>query len=386
MLVAVAGGNLQGLEVAYLARKAGWDVLVVDKNPHAPASGMCHWFVRQDLREERLLAALFAKADLLIPALENDHALAALGRCARSLGIPFAFDPAAYEVSSSKKASDQLFARSGIPIPSAWPHCELPVIAKPSCSSGSAGITVFNDREGVTDFLDQAKGEWVVQGYVDGPSYSLEVIGSCGEYILPQVTDLYMDARYDCRAVTAPSLLPSNLVAAFEKIALDIARLIDLNGLMDVEVVEKDGELMVLEIDARFPSQTPTAVYHSTGYNMVAALGELFVGGRIPQAPDTGEARGVVFEHIEVSDGTMRFAGEHVIANAGPLRRVPGFYGTDEAITNCTEGRADWVATLIVIGRDRSAALQKRNRALENIRRDFNLKGDPAEQIMQGRI
>ena len=295
MLVAVAGGNLQGVEVAYLARKAGWDVLVVDKNPQAPASGMGHWFVQQDLRDERRLGALLAQADLLIPALENDAVLASLARCARSNDIPFAFDPAAYAVSSSKKASDNLFARSGIPAPETWPHCSLPVIIKPSRASGSSGISILNDRTAVEAFLKENTGEWVVQAYVKGPTYSLEVVGREGDYVLPQVTDLHMDEQYDCRAVTAPSQLKPELIAQLETISLEIAQLVNLNGLMDVEVVENDHQLRVLEIDARFPSQTPTAVYHSNGFNMVAALGELFINGRMPSAPGPGPVgRGLV--------------------------------------------------------------------------------------------
>ena len=330
---------------------------------------------QQDLREEKNLGALFAKADLLIPALENDAALAALSRCARSKGIPFAFDPAAYEVSSSKKASDDLFARSGIPVPQAWPHCSLPVIVKPSHASGSADITIFNDRALVDDFLRQTNGDWVAQAYLEGPTYSLEVLGRHGDYCLPQITDLYMDEQYDCKAVTAPSLMPAELMSTFEKISLEIAGLIDLNGLMDVEVVESDGELCVLEIDARFPSQTPTAVYHSTGFNMVEALGELFLNGNVPSAPKQGNAKGVIYEHIYVSGGILGFAGEHIISNAGPLRLVPGFCGADEAITNYAEGREEWVATLIVTGKDLQAATEKRNRVLEAIKHDFGLEG-----------
>ena len=374
MLVAVAGGNLQGVEVAYLARKAGWDVLVVDKNPEAPASGMCHWFVQQDLREEQGLGALLAKADLLIPALENDAALASLTRCARDNDIPFAFDPAAYAVSSSKQTSDNLFARSGIPVPPAWPHCSLPVIVKPSRASGSEDITIFHDRVALGEFLENAGGEWVAQSYVAGLTYSLEVMGRGGDYYLPQVTDLHMDQQYDCRAVTASSLLAPELVAKFEKISLEIAHLIDLNGLMDVEVVESYGDLMVLEIDARFPSQTPTAVYHSTGFNMVEGLGNLFLHGRTPSLPGH-PARGVVYEHIRVAEGLLAFSGEHIMSHAGPLRRVPGFCGAHEALTNYREGRDQWVATLIVIGNDRQAAVHKRNQVLDTIKGEFNLRG-----------
>jgi pyrrolysine biosynthesis protein PylC len=345
---------------------------------------MCHWFVQQDLREEQHLGALFAKADLLIPALENDAALASLARCAHVNDIPFAFDPDAYAVSSSKQASDSLFVRSGIPTPNAWPHCSLPVIAKPSRASGSENIAVFYDRTALDEFLKARQGEWVVQAYMQGPTYSLEVIGSRGNYILPQVTDLYMDEQYDCRAVTAPTRLTPERVKALEKLSLEIAQLIDLKGLMDVEVVDSGNELRVLEIDARFPSQTPTAVYHSTGFNMVEALGELFIRGKMPSMPvpsvsDGGHCNGVIYEHIQVTKDTLEFCGEHIMSQAGPLRRVPEFFNADEAITNYREGLDQWVATLIVIGKDRQAALKKREHVLENIKRELNLRGDIAE-------
>ena len=39
MLIAVVGGKLQGVEAVYLAKKAGWKTLVIDKNPDVPAAG-----------------------------------------------------------------------------------------------------------------------------------------------------------------------------------------------------------------------------------------------------------------------------------------------------------------------------------------------------------
>ena len=33
MLAAVVGGNLQGTEAVYLSKKAGWEVLLIDKKP-----------------------------------------------------------------------------------------------------------------------------------------------------------------------------------------------------------------------------------------------------------------------------------------------------------------------------------------------------------------
>jgi pyrrolysine biosynthesis protein PylC len=33
VLAAVVGGNLQGTEAVYLSKKAGWEVLLIDKKP-----------------------------------------------------------------------------------------------------------------------------------------------------------------------------------------------------------------------------------------------------------------------------------------------------------------------------------------------------------------
>ena len=121
MLAAVVGGNLQGVEAAYLARKAGWQVRVVDRNFRAPASGLCDEFVQLDVKEEKGLDEVLADVDLVIPALEDDDALAVLTRWSRQAKVPLAFDPSAYAISSSKVKSNRLFARLGLPVPGAWP-------------------------------------------------------------------------------------------------------------------------------------------------------------------------------------------------------------------------------------------------------------------------
>jgi len=41
MRVAIIGGRLQGLEAVYLAKKAGWQTLLVDKEAAVPAAGLC---------------------------------------------------------------------------------------------------------------------------------------------------------------------------------------------------------------------------------------------------------------------------------------------------------------------------------------------------------
>ena len=366
MRTTVVGGALQGVEAAYLAHKAGWDVLLIDKKNSVPASGLCDSFVQMDVTETDRLNSLLKNTDLIIPALENLPALNALLQWSRTSGVPLAFDADAYATSSSKLESNRLFARIGVPTPLPWPDCGFPLIAKPNSGSGSRGVRVFHNQSQLKEYFPDSfpPKDRILQEYAEGPSFSLEVLGSPGNYTTLQVTDLEMDAGYDCKRVLAPTTLSTQLAARFKEISVAIAEAIHLKALMDVEVILHRGQLKVLEIDARLPSQTPTAVYWSTGYNMLEGL-----AGTSNKAFETEEThhRGVVYEHIKVSPGSIEVCGEHIMADAGPLHLRSNFFGADEAITNYTPGCRQWKATLIITGKNRELAWKKRNNIIESL-------------------
>ncbi len=384
MRVAIVGGKLQGIEAVYLARKAGWEVFLIDTDPGVPASGLCDFFIPMDITGQGWLDPVLKDVEMIIPATEEREVLDVLSVGCREVGIPFAFDAGAYRVSSSKLESDRMFGRIGVPAPGVWPGCGFPVVAKPSGGSGSEGVRVFHDRGQLEEVFPGSfpfEG-WVLQEYMEGASYSLEVVGVPGEYRVLQVTDLEMDAGYDCKRVTAPSVLTSGQVVEFEKISLRIAEAIQLRGLMDVEVILHEGRLKVLEIDARLPSQTPTVVYHSTGINMLQILAGSFLnkqkfcggpGGGFSKEPLGRRRLGVVYEHIKVTPGVLEVCGEHIMAKAGPVRLHTDFYGADEAITNYVPGRFEWVATLIISGSGLEEAREKRDRVINDIKAHFHL-------------
>ena len=382
MLVAVAGGNLQGVEAAYLARKAGWEVLVMDRKPLVPATGLCHSFAQLDMTSEKDLAQVLNGVDLVIPALENAAALACLDRVTSNKGIPFAFDPAAYAISSSKIKSEQFFKRTGVPTPARWPTCKLPLIVKPDRGSGSQGVKVINNKTVLQDTLKLPTREWLIQEFIPGPSYSLEVIGLPGQYMTPQVTDLAIDQEYDCKRVTAPSTLADALISKFEQLSLALADALNLKGIMDVEVILHENDLKVIEIDARLPSQTPATVYWSTGLNMLQLLAELFLNKQMRIQPDISHPYSVIYEHVRVASNMLEIAGEHIMSGTDALHVYPDFFGADEAITNYATGREDWVATLIIVEKNSEAVWHKRNGIIADIRKKFNLESyrDSASQ------
>ena len=376
MRIAVVGGKLQGVEACYLARKAGWQVRLVDRCPDVLARGMCDEFIGVDICREDDLDRVFGGVDLVLPALEDKEALdALLGFCAAS-GLPCAFDPIAYAISSSKIASDRLFAELGLPIPRPWPEAAFPLIAKPSGSSGSRGIRILRNRNDLIAAFPNAEAlkEWVVQEYLEGPSYSIEVIGSDGGTVAFQITDLYMDADHDCKRVTAPTELPAALSTQFRRISMTIAEAVKLKGIMDVEVILNNGQLKVLEIDARIPSQTPTAVFWSSGLNLVEILGKTFLGVELPSQSVQRRERAVIYEHIRVARGVLEVGGEHRMTQLSGLHVLPDFFGADEALTDYTPGRTKWGATLVVCDNDRNGVWQKRCEVLRGICRRFGIE------------
>jgi pyrrolysine biosynthesis protein PylC len=373
MLAAIAGGRLQGVELTCLARKAGWQTLLLDRDPRAPARPLSDGFRQLDLLSVDALDEACAGVDILIPAIENRGVLSLLSQWGQSRKIPVAFDMEAYALTCSKTTSNWLIADLGIPLPAPWPACGYPAVAKPDRASGSERVLRLNgEGDLLAAFPDGMPDRgWVIQQYLEGPSFSLEVIGRPGRYVPLVCTDLHMDAAHDCKAVTTPCTLTAGQLHELDDIGVALAEAIQLKGLMDLEVILHDGKFKVLEIDARFPSQTPLAVHAATGANLLGMLADLFLFDKTPQRPSLTAVRGVRFEHIRVTPQAIFVEGEHIMAQAGPLERVTAFQGADEALTNYREGAEEWVATLIVSAETREHADRRRNRVLTAIQDRF---------------
>ncbi|EHQ89828.1 3-methylornithine--L-lysine ligase PylC [Desulfosporosinus youngiae] len=374
MRVAIVGGKLQGVEAAYLAKKAGWEVLLIDKTSEVPAAVLCDEFYLLDVTKILEWMPILKGVDLIIPALENQEALDSLVRSARFTKTPLLFDKDAYAISSSKIDSNRLFAKIGVPAPVPWPECGYPIIAKPSGASGSEGVYKLNNAQEFEELLENGLKDWVLEEYLEGPSYSLEVMGFSGVYKVLQVTELHMDEIYDCKRVVGSAVLPEELRAEFESVALKLAQSLNLEGIMDVETILHQGRLKVLEIDARLPSQTPISVYHATGINMLEIIGNAFVQGKPWQEFDVFVKRSVIFEHIRIINDKLEICGEHIMAEAGPLYLYPYFYGADEAISNYAPGKTDWVATLIITGVNSQEAWLKRETIIRAIKDEWGIE------------
>ena len=364
------------MEAVYLARQAGWETAVIDQDPGAPARALAEEFHHINLLTNRRRArSVFKEFDLVVPATENHDVLVWLNENVPFMDIPLALDLNSYNISCSKAKSNRLFALSGILMPEPWPECGFPVIVKPSNMSGSAGVEKVVDHSYLTALLNRLGKDVVIQKFLDGPSYSLEVIADRGRCTPLQVTELKFDAGYDCKRVIAGPGTGRKVEKEFLALGSRITSAINLSGIMDIEVIETEGTLKVLEIDARLPSQTPSAVYHSTGINMIEMLGNYWINGRLPEKRlFTGMRRAVIYEHLRFRHGKLAVAGEHVITGAQGLKVYKGEFSADVMISNYEHSPDDWVATTIYTGKTEADTWEVRNKAIDKILQDFRVR------------
>lgn len=369
--VCVVGGKLQGVEALYLAGKAGMETVLIDHNESPLGKNFCGRFICKDvLQYDTNIVDILEEADFVLPALENQEALAVLEKLAEEYDINLIYDSHAYGISSSKKISDEKMALADLPCPRYYPEGDFPYIVKPSAMSGSEGVKKINNAEEMKDFLCcHREGDWIAQEFLEGPSYSLEVIGTPGDYRTYHVTELLMDPVYDCKRVLSRPNFPEGLKRQLREETLALAEMVQLHGIMDVEVINCNGILKILEIDARIPSQTPIAVYHATGWNLMTEMAAKF--GKSPVKPCAlwEKEKYVSLEQIRCEGNVVSVLGEHIISEADVLHHRFDFCGADEAITDYAPEKEIWSATLICIADSEKALEAKRKGISEEIAR-----------------
>lgn len=357
MKVAVIGGKLQGVEVTYLAKCAGYTVGVLDKRQNAQAFGLSDKeHVIDILKERERTEEILKEYDVVIPAMENSEVLDEVLAIGKKFGIPVLFDRDVYEISSSKQASNQLFQKLQLPMPGAYPDCSYPVILKPNDQSGSTGVKMAFSKEEAENCLKTLPENTVVQEYLEGRSFSLEVLGDGTQFRFPQITEVVVDEVYDCKRIIAPAKLKNEEAEQMFSIGRKLAEALKIKGIFDIEVICHKGTLKLLEIDARVPSQTPISVYHSCGFNMIEAMIQFALGK--PVYKEKEQTQVVMYQQIVVSEQDVKVLGEHVMGNCKRLHQDKNFFGALDAITDYEPGAERFSAIVVTAGNTQEEAYE----------------------------
>ncbi|MDV0445442.1 hypothetical protein MmiAt1_10200 [Methanimicrococcus sp. At1] len=365
--ICLIGGKLQGVEAAYLAKKAGLIVTLIDKNPNALAQSLADVFDCFDITKDKSrFISISEESDFMIPVNENEETIQFLKSAADEIKCPLLFDFGAYEISSDKSESKDYFKSIGVPTPADIPD-EPPYFVKPPSESGSIGARIIQ----TDDELKSVPENYLIEEYLEGPVISLEVIGNGSDYTVVKETHIHIDDVWDCFMVTP---LPND--ETYRKIAFDLAKGLNLNGIMDVEAISSQKGWKVLEIDARFPSQTPICVYFSCGVNLLLLLIEAFsvIGSEFKEKGVSNstnpkyENAYCIFEHFQKENGKLISGGEHLISAGSDFHSFeadPAEGGIE--IFECTGENGYSAYTVITYAKTESETKKKREKAISFI-------------------
>lgn len=228
-----------------------------------------------------------------------------------------------------------------------------PFFVKPSCESSSVGTAIIYDiRE-----LDRLGNDMIIEEYVPGDVISLEVVGDGVNFTVARETKVHIDDTNDCNMIT-----PYKNHPYFRDITYDLAKNLKLKGIMDVEAIINEDGLKVIEIDSRFPSQTPIVVFHSSGINLLELLFQAITETvtEIKKAPEMSYC---ILEHLMDKNGQVVSIGEQLLSHGSNYNEYYTSKGI-EIFECCSKER---MFTLITWGHDVSEAENNRKEGIEII-------------------
>jgi acetyl-CoA/propionyl-CoA carboxylase biotin carboxyl carrier protein len=262
----------------------------------------------------------------------------------------------------------------------------LPIAIKAAFGGGGRGLKVAREMSEVADAFESAvreavsafgRGECFVEKFLDQPRH---VETQCladqhGNVVVVSTRDCSLQRRHQKLVEEAPApFLTDDQVARLYDASKAILREAGYVGAGTCEfLVAKDGTISFLEVNTRL--QVEHCVSEEvTGIDLVREMFRIAAGEELGY--DDPEVRGHSIEfRINAEDGGRNFMPapgtlSHWHPPSGPGVRLDGGYDTGETIPGAFDSL---IAKLIVSGRDRTQALERSRRALD----EFVVDGMP---------
>lgn len=329
-LMVLAAGLLQ-IPVIKKAREKGYYVIAVDDDPNAPGMALADKaIVPGGLMNEEKLAAI-AKEEQIDGVIHpcSEVAMNVMGRINDELGLCGISKEIAIRA-TNKHLMREAFEAFGAPSPKsiltkdeedAWRiFCEefdTNAILKPSRNSGSRGIAKVENGIAKDVFvslyrraLDESRDHQVlIEQFIEGPEFSVEVIVWKGEPHVLAVTDKKTtEAPYFVElGHNQPSVYPEDVQQKLKDGAIAGCKALGLTCCAaHCELKIQNGEAYLMEIGARMGGDfISTELTHlSSGIDMVAATIDAVLGVE-PNLTPIEEKHGVAIRYFTPGPGKV---------------------------------------------------------------------------------
>jgi biotin carboxylase len=337
-LMVLAAGLLQ-IPVIKKAREMGVYVIAVDDDPDAPGlTSADKAIVPGGLINEEIILAI-AKEEQVDGVIHpcSEVAMNVMGRINDELHLHGISRETAVRA-TNKHLMREAFEAYGAPGPKSYCTDDVEegyklflsmggkAILKPSRNSGSRGIAEIEQGlsyETFAPLFERSKDESrdksvMVEQFVEGPEFSVEIIVSHGTVNVLQVTDKKTtEAPYFVElGHNQPSLFPREIVAAVKDAAVKGVKALRLNDCAaHAEVKVQDGKPYIMEIGARLGGDfISTELTHlSSGIDMVAAAINVALGEE-PNLIPLSKPKGVAIRYFTPKPGVVKaIEGEELL-------------------------------------------------------------------------
>lgn len=312
--IVVLGGADGSLGTLRAARALGLRTVCVDVRGDAPGALIADDLVNISTREVDLLLGVIAPmrdvAAVVSPA--SDLNLPTQFALAQALWLPHGLSEAAVRASVDKGFFRGVCDRLGLPGPrftqgtpaelaGTAGELALPVMVKPTDSSGSRGVRCVHDPAGLADAVDHAasfspSGVVIVEEFVTGTDYTAEAVVVDGRVGLLGVTErtltpppyfVTMEHRTPATALPADEVRP----------ILDaLCRALDYRwGALNVDLIRTgDGRLVAVEWGARLGGNgAAELLLLSCGVDATEAYVRMALGERVDVTPRFARSAGM---------------------------------------------------------------------------------------------
>lgn len=337
-ILVLAAGLLQ-IPVIKKAREKGLYVIAADGDANAPGLQYADKPVVINITSEELMLEL-AKIERIDGVIHpcSEVSMNVMGRINDELHLHGISRDTALRA-TNKYLMRRAFEAYGAPSPMSFCTADVfegfrlfraiggKVILKPSRNSGSRGVAEIGPEvafDAFASLFERAKdmsrdASVMVEQFVDGPEFSVEIIVYHGTVHVLQVTDKKTTgAPYFVElGHNQPSLFPDSVVAVVKDAAVSGVKALGLNDCAaHAEVKVQGGKAFLMEVGARlggdFISTELTRL--STGVDMVAAAIDVALGVEPSLHPSTAP-QGVAIRYFTPPPGrVVAIENEHVLA------------------------------------------------------------------------
>lgn len=356
-VVALVEPSFYGVDYAKVAFNRGYRVISIvssSKNPKKYGyEGFYHDLIVADIRDEDSIlnaikmSAYFGKLDAIIPA--TDYVLATTAKVAERLGLKGMPYQAALK-SRNKDLARESYEKYGVAGPrykkvksyeeadSAAREIGYPFVLKPTNASSSQNVFFIRNSSELNNamreivafqvtYMDfKVRNEYLIEEYIDGQEFSVEIFLADGEVIFSAVTEkVTTPLPYFVELVhTLPTSVCHEKEDEIANIAIKAVKAIGItSGPSHVEVkLSKEGPKIV-EVNGRPGGDNISSdlLIHSTGFNIFEATINYYLDNPINNRNNdakaasiaylTGEKKGVVsevkgLEYIQNNENVVR--------------------------------------------------------------------------------